>query len=189
MSFRQALSIGLSALALASASPAEAVTGEALPDLVGQFTQICGRAEEAGTALPGNDVAVADAPAYFAGDLRRATESRVVKMGERYAMRAIIPSDFDPQHAVLMKCAVASGATAFAEQVERLSALLSAKPELRKTAAGFDAASFTSGATVFYIFSEPDGWVSVYKMDIMMRNIPRKYLKKGAKPLAIPSVR
>jgi hypothetical protein len=189
MSFRQALSIGLSALALASASQAGAGAGEPLPDLAGQFAQICGRADEAGTPLPGDDVAAADAPPYFAGDLRRASESRVVKMGERYAMRAIIPSDFDPQHAVLMKCAVASGATAFAEQVEHLSALLSAKPELRKTADGFEAASFTSGSTVFYIFSEPGGAVSIYKMDIMMRNIERKYLKKGAKPLPTPSVR
>jgi hypothetical protein len=67
--------------------------------------------------------------------------------------------------------------------------MLSAKPDLGKTAQGFDYAQFTAGLTGFYVYSEPDGWVSIYKWDIMMRNIDRKHLKKGAKSIPSPSVR
>jgi hypothetical protein len=188
MSIRYAL--GLLALSIASAPLAEAARAEEpLPDLAGQFKQICGTTSEAGPSLPGADIAAADAPGFFAGDLRRAIESRVVKFGDLYAMRALVPSSADPQHAVLLKCAVASGSTSFSEQVERLSAMLSARPSLGKTAQGFDYAQFTAGMTAFFVYGEPDGWVSIYKMEIMMRNIDRRYLKKGAKPVPVPSVR
>ena len=181
---------GLLTLSIASASLAQPARGqEPLPDLAGHFQQICGTTAEAGPSLPGDDVAAVDAPGFFAGDLQRAEESRVVKIGERYAMRALVPSSADPQHAIFLKCAVASGPASFSEQVERLAAMLSAKPDLGKTAQGFDSARFTAGLTSFVVYGEPDGWVSIYKWDIMMRNIPRKYLKKGARPAPVPSVR
>jgi hypothetical protein len=123
------------------------------------------------------------------GDLQRATESRVVKIGDRYAMRVLMPSAADPTHALLLKCAVASGSTPFSEQVDRLTAMLSAKPDLGKTAQGFDYAQFVSGTTGYYLYAEPDGWASIFKLNILMRNIPRKYLKKGARPAPAPSVR
>jgi hypothetical protein len=188
MSIRRALNLlalSIASIALASAAGAQ----EPPPSLAGQFQQICGTTGEAGPSLPGDDVAAADAPGFFAGDLRRATESRVVRIGDRYAMRALVPSSADPQHAVWLKCAVAAGPTSFSEEVDRLSAMLSAEPDLGKTVQGFDYARFSAGLTGFSVHSEPDGWVSIYKMDILMRNIPRKYLKKGARPAPAPSVR
>ncbi|HEX9946856.1 MAG TPA: hypothetical protein VGA98_04880 [Allosphingosinicella sp.] len=177
-------------LAVASLAPAEwAVAQEAPAGLAGHFQQICGTTAEAGPTLPGGDVAAADAPAFFAGDLRRATQSRVVKFGERYAMRAMVPSSADPRHAVWLKCAVASGAASFSGEVDRLAAMLSAKPDLGKTAQNFDYARFTAGLTSFSVHAEPEGWVSIYKMDLLMQNIPRKYLKKGARQAPLPSVR
>jgi hypothetical protein len=187
MSFRFALNAGL--LAVASMAFARAALAQEATGLAGQFQQICGTAAAAGPPLPGADVAAADAPGFFAGDLGRATQSRVVKFGDRYAMRALVPSSADPRHAVWLKCAVASGPASFAEEVERLSAMLSAKPNLGKTAQDFDYARFTSGLTSFSVHAEPDGWVSIYKMDLLMQNIPRKYLKKGAKAAPAPSVR
>jgi hypothetical protein len=182
----------LSLLALCAASIALAdasIAQEPLPSLAGQFQQICGTTSEAGPGLPGDDVAASDAPGFFADDLGRATDSRVVKIGDRYAMRALVPSSADPEHAVWLKCAVASGPASFAEEVDRLSAMLAAKPDLGKTAQDLDYARFTAGLTSFSVYSEPDGWVSIYKMDILMQNIPRKYLKKGARPAPAPSVR
>lgn len=162
---------------------------EPLPDLAGHFQQICGTTNEAGPSLPGNDIAASDAPGFFAADLRRAVDSRVVTIGERYAMRALVPSSADPEHAVLLKCAVASRATSFSEQVARLSAMLSVTPDVGKTQQGFDYAQFRAGLTSFSVYVEPDGWVSIYKMDIMMRNIDPRHLRPGARPAPIPSVR
>ena len=182
--------LGFLALSSASVLPAGAVGAEEPPlHLADQFKQVCGTTAEAGPALPGSDVAASDAPGFFAGDLRRTTESRVVKIGERYAMRALVPSSTDPERAVWLKCAVASRPASFAEEVGRISAMLSAKPDFGKTAQDFDYARFTAGLTSFAVHSEPDGWVSIYKMDLLMRNIPRKYLKKGARPAPAPSVR
>ncbi|HMG48770.1 MAG TPA: hypothetical protein VK614_15085 [Allosphingosinicella sp.] len=190
MSARHALDGGLSALSIASIFLAEAAGAqEPLPDLAGHFQQICGTTSEAGPSLPGNDIAAAEAPGFFADDLRRADASRVVTIGDRYAMRALVPSSADPQHAVLLKCAVASGSTSFSAQVERLSAMLTATPRLGKTSQGFDYAQFIAGATSFSVYSEPDGWVSIYKMDIMMRNVDPRYLRRGARPAPVPSVR
>jgi hypothetical protein len=67
--------------------------------------------------------------------------------------------------------------------------MLSTKPSLGKTVQDFDYARFSAGPTSFSVYAEPDGWVSIYKMDLMMQNIPRKYLKKGARPAPAPSVR
>ena len=190
MNIRHALDGGLFALSIASIFLAEAARAqEPLPDLAGHFQQICGTTSEAGPNLPGNDIAAADAPGFFVGDLQRAEDSRVVTIGDRYAMRALIPSHADPQHAVLLKCAVAAGSTSFSEQVERLSAMLSATADVGKTAEGFDYAQFRAGATSFSVFGEPDGWVSIYRMDIMMRNIDPRYLRRGARPAPIPQAR
>ncbi|HYE27715.1 MAG TPA: hypothetical protein VEA61_05725 [Allosphingosinicella sp.] len=180
----------LSALALAAVSQVGAAHAQAPPpDLAAQFQQICGTAGKGAPSLPGDDVATADSPGFFAGDLRRAVKSRVVKIGDRYAMRAIMASGFDPRHAIIFKCAVASGSASFPEEVDRLAAMLSAKPDLGKTVQDFDYAQFRAGTTSFSVYSEPGGWVSIYKMEIMMRNIDRKYLKKGARPVPLPSVR
>ncbi|HZF93345.1 MAG TPA: hypothetical protein VEZ20_00580 [Allosphingosinicella sp.] len=186
MSRPKAIAAGLFAL-LAFAAP---VAGQERPaDLAVHFQQICGTTSEAGPALPGNDMAAAQAPAFFASDLRRAEQSRVVAIGDRFAMRALMPSSADPRHAAVLKCAVASGATSFSEQVERLSAMLSQTPVLGKTDQGFDTARFTAGTSAFFIFGEADGWVSIYRMDILMRNIDRRYLKRGARRAPPPSVR
>ena len=188
MNVRRALGLSmLCALSLLAAVESRAQGPQA--DLADQFKQSCGITSEAGPSLPGNDVAAAEVPSFFVGDVRRAAQSRVVKIGERYAMRALVPSSADPQHAVFLKCAVAAGSTSFAEQVDRISAMLSVKPILGKTVQDRDFARFSVGITSYSVHSEPDDWVSVYKMDIMMRNIPRKYLKKGAKPVPLPSVR
>lgn len=177
-------------LAVAPVSQAGAAAAPEAPlGLASHFQQICGTTAEAGPALPGDDVAAADAPGFFADDLRRATESRVVKIGDRYAMRALVPSSADPQHAVFLKCAVASGSTSFREVVDGLSAMLSAQPRLGKTAQEFDYAQFSAGLTGYSVYGEPDGWVSVYKLDILMQNIDPKYLKRGARPAPAPSVR
>ena len=191
------LSAGLGLLLMLAAASLTAQTApveaqptaqEPLPDLAGHFRQICGTTGEAGPRLPGTDVEAADAPGFFAGDLRRATQSRVVAIGDRYAMRALIPSSADPQHAVFLKCAVAAGATTFSDQVERLSAMLSATPRLGQTGQGFDYAQFTSGPTGFIVYAEPDGWVAIYRMDILMTNVDPRYLRRGARPAPAPSV-
>jgi hypothetical protein len=181
---RNATARAIAVAAIFAAGTAAAGAQEPLPDLAGQFQQICGTTGEAGS-----DIAAADAPGFFAGDLQRATESRVVRIGERYAMRALMPSSADPEHAVLLKCAVASGGTSFAEQVQRLSAMLSATPNIGKTPQGFDYAQFNVGMTGYSVYGEPAGWVSVYRMDIMLRNIDRRYLRRGATPAPAPSVR
>jgi hypothetical protein len=156
------------------------------PPVVDQFAQICGIAEARTTPLPGNDVATSDAPTFFANDLRRAIDSRVVKVGEHYAMRAVVPSDFDPQHAVLVKCALGSGQASFSEVLRQLSERISAKPTTGKTVQEFDYAQFRQGTTSFAVFSESNGWVSIYRMDVMMHNIDPRFLKKGAKPVPVP---
>ncbi|HEX2763838.1 MAG TPA: hypothetical protein VHM92_08385 [Allosphingosinicella sp.] len=183
---RFALCIAFATLGTGGSQPARAT--DPLPSLADQFKEICGAAGENGPALPGEDIAAADAPGFFAADLQRAEQARVVKLGGRYAMRALVPSSADPQHAILLKCAVASSA-GFADEVARLSALLSAQPQIGKTGQGFDFAQFITGATSFSVYSEPEGWASIYKMDIMMRNVPKKYLKKGAKPQSLPPIR
>jgi hypothetical protein len=189
MSIRHAPAAALLALCVAAIFPvATASAQEPSPGLADRFSQICGTTAAAGPGLPGTDVASADAPGFFAADLRRATDSHVVKIDDVYAMRAIVPSDFDPQYAVFLKCAVASPA-AFAQQADRLSTILSAKPATGKTGQGFDYARFSAGTTTFVVFGEADNWVSIYKIEIMMRNIDPKYLKRGAKPAPAPSVR
>jgi hypothetical protein len=190
MSIRHALNRGLFACSVASIFLAQAGSAQQpTPDLAGHFQQVCGTTSEAGPDLPGTDVATADAPGFFVGELRRATDSRVVSIGDRYAMRALIPSSADPQHTMLVKCAVASRSTTFSEQVERLSAILSLTPTLGKTVQDFDYAQFRAGMTSFAIYGEPDGWVSIYRMDILMRNIDPRYLRRGATPAPAPSVR
>jgi hypothetical protein len=67
--------------------------------------------------------------------------------------------------------------------------MLSSTPVLGKTQQDFDYAQFRVGMTSFAVYSEPDGWVSIYKMDIMMRNIDPRYLRRGARPAPLPSVR
>jgi hypothetical protein len=180
-----ARAIAVAAVFVAGAAGAQ----EPLPDLAGHFQQICGTTGEAGPALPGSDIAAADAPGFFASDLQRASESRVVRIGERYAMRALMPSSADPEHAVLLKCAVAAGGASFAEQVQRLSAMLSATPNVGKTPQGFDYAQFSAGMVGYSVYGELDGWVSIYRMDIMLRNIDPRYLRRGARPGPPPSVR
>jgi hypothetical protein len=176
----------LALIALAEAAGAQ----EAPPALAAHFRQICGTAAEAGPELPGSDIAVADAPGFFAADLGRATQSRLVKVGDRYAMRALVPSSADPQHLVFLKCAVASGPTSFQETVDALSAMLSSQPRLGKTTQDFDFAQFEGGTTNFFsVYAEPNGWVSIYRMDMLMQNIDPKYLKRGARPAPAPSVR
>jgi len=182
--------IAFLALLVAAIVPVEAAGAqEPSPDLTGRVKQICGTTAEAGPALPGTDIAAADAPGFFAGDLGRAVESRVVQTDGGYAMRALVPSSADPQHAVFLKCAVAARSASFPQQVDRLSAMLSATPRTGKTGQGFDYAQFAAGMTTFIVYSEPDNWVSIFRMDILMRNIDPKYLKKGAKPAPAPSVR
>ena len=178
------LAFPFASLCIAEAAGAQ----EPMPGLAAHFQHICGTAAEAGPSLPGTDVAAADAPGFFAGDLRRATESRVVKIGDRFAMRALVPSSADPQHLVILKCAVASSAS-FSAEVEALAAILSASPTFGKTAQGFDYARLGSGERTFAVYGEPDNWVSIYRWDMMMQNIPRKYLKKGTRPAPPPSVR
>ena len=161
MNLRHILGGGLFAFSIAAIFLAEAASAqEPLPDLAGHFQQICGTTAEAGPSLPGNDIAAADAPGFSPAIFSGPLDSRVVAIGDRYAMRALVPSSADPQHAVLLKCAVASGATSCSEQVERLAAMLSATPNLGKTAQGFDYAQFRVGMTSFAVYGEPDGWVS-----------------------------
>jgi hypothetical protein len=179
------LTLSLAAIALSGPGAAQDVT----PGLAAQFKQICGTTAEAGPPLPGDDIAATEAPGFFATDLKRASESRVVKVGERFAMRALMPSSADPQHAAMLKCAVGASGASFTEVTDAMGAMLSEKPRTGKTMQGFDYAQFISGTSGFAVYSEPDGWVSIYRMDILMRNIPAKYLKKGAKPAPAPSVR
>ena len=186
MTARTAVAAGLFAL-FALTDPAAGQ--EPAADLATQFEQICGTTSEAGPALPGNDIAAALAPAFFASDLQRAEQSRVVAIGDRFAMRALMPSSADPQHAAVLKCAVAAPSTSFSAQVERLSAMLSQTPVVDKTDQGFDYARFRAGNSAFFIHGEADGWVSIYKMDVLMRNIDRRYLRRGARRAPPPSVR
>lgn len=190
MSGPKASVLGLFALLTGSISFAEPAAGQEAPaDLAAHFQQICGTTSEAGPALPGNEITAAQAPAYFASDLERAEESRVVAIGDRFAMRALMPSSADPRHAVVLKCAIASGSTSFSEQVERLSALLSQAPVVDTWPEGRSSARFMGGGGPgFFVFGEADGWVTIYRMDVLMRNIDRRYLRRGARPAPRPSV-
>jgi hypothetical protein len=79
------LLLSLSMFALASVSLTQSADAqEAPPALAAHFQRICGTAAEAGPELPGSDIAAADSPGVFATDLGRATQSRLVKIGDRF---------------------------------------------------------------------------------------------------------
>lgn len=151
-----------------------------------QFLELCGSEQAVIARLPGEDVQTADAPFQLKQYAESATNSRVVKIGERYAMRSHNPARADPVHALIIRCAVTGHGSLFSDEVEKLSKSLSATPNVSKTGSGFESASFRSGLRSFQVFAEADGWVSVFSLDIVMHDIDPKYLKNGVKPLAIP---
>lgn len=153
-----------------------------------QFLNLCVFGQGVAQQLPGTDVAIADAPFQLKYYAEPAIASRVVKIGGIFAMRALNPSRADPSHAIIIRCAV-TGSGSFGEEVNHLSEKLAVAPQSFKTLAGFDAALFQSDQKSFQVFAEADGSVSIFRIEIMMHNIDRKYLKKGAKPVPLPSVR
>jgi len=151
-----------------------------------QFLELCGSEQALTTKLPGEDVQPNDAPFQLKHYAERAISSRIVKIGERYAMRAHNPGRADPAHTVIIRCAITGVGSPFSDEVGKLTEKLAVTPSMAKTQDGFDSASFTLGLRSFHVFAEQDGSVSIFSLDIVMRNIDPKYLKKGAKPVPIP---
>jgi hypothetical protein len=180
---RAALALGLLAMAVTASGVSRAQ--DAPPPPVDQFAQICGLKDRETQRLPGEDVAAGGAPALFTNDLNRATVSRVVRFGDRYAMRAIMPSSADPQHADVVKCVLAFEGASLDDMVGLLSTTLSAKPASHSTA---DFAFLNLERDTFFVRRGPDRWVSIVRMDVLMKNIDPGYLKKGAKPVPGPII-
>jgi hypothetical protein len=176
------------AVAATAGQPAELVQSQAQlaqTGLADRFMELCGSDQLSAARLPGEDVQLADAPFQLKYYAEGAISARVVRMGDQYAMRSQNPARGDPAHAVILRCAVTSKAQ-FSDEVNRLSEKLAVKPELGKTGNGADYASFRSGLRAFNVYAEKDEWVSIFSLDIVMRNIDPKYLKKGAKPTPVP---
>ena len=150
-----------------------------------QFLELCGSEQALATKLPGEDVLLNDAPFQLKQYAERAVSSRIVKIGERYAMRAHNPGRADPAHTLIIRCAITGSGSPFSDEVGKLTETLAVTPRMAKTQGGFDSASFTSGLRSFHVFAEQDGSVSIFSLDIVMHNIDPKYLKKGAKPVPI----
>lgn len=159
---------------------------EAPVSLTGQFIELCGSEEISQERLPGEDVQLADAPFQLAQYARNAISYRIVKVGDRFAMRSHSPSRADPIHALILRCALTGKESLLSDVVTGLSEVLGVAPVLTKTSGGFESASFRVGLRTYTAYAEPDGWVSVFSMDIMMRNIDPRYLEKGATPVSIP---
>ena len=173
--------IGMSVFTLVSASAVDAQVG--VPSPVDQFAEICGTTNEGMARLPGEDIDVSRSPPAFKMDLQRASSSRVVKIGDRYALRAIIPSQIDPVHAVTVKCALAFGPASYSEEVQKLSAKL----EKPSSASGNEnVTTFYAGNSSFFVYRDADHQVSIYKINVLIRNIDSKQLKNGATPVPGP---
>ena len=151
-----------------------------------QFFELCGTEQSLTTKLPGDDVPTADAPLQLKYYAEGAFSSRIVKIRDRFAMRSQNPGRADPVHSVILRCALTGNGSNFSDEVGRMSEKLAVEPSMGKTQGGFDSASFRVGQRSFVVFAEDNNWLSIFSMDIMMRNIDRKYIKKGAKPVAIP---
>jgi hypothetical protein len=153
--------------------------------LAEQFVELCASDQLEVKRLPGEDIPLADAPFQLKFYAEGAISARIVKIGDRYAMRSQNPSRADPVHTIILRCAVTSKGQ-FPDEVSKLSEKLGLQPKLGKTGNGADYASYRAGLRTFNVYSEQEGWVSIFSMDILMHNIDPKYLKKGTKPVPIP---
>ena len=183
-----ALNGALSALLAFTASGASA---QAIGDpLVNQFFAVCGgNGAEAQDRLPGSTVAPSDIPIYFEHDVLRSGDNhRVTQVDGTYAMRAIMRGGMDP-NSILIKCAVASNLTGYDQALASLSAVAGTAPRNIGGEGQPRRAMYAAADAPYQIFEEADGWVSVYRMDVLIsaRGIDPDYLKEGAQPVPVPT--
>ena len=176
----------IAAAAVEPAAPDKSLEYTAPASLSEQFLDLCGSDQALTTKLPGEDVELANAPFQLRQYAEQAISSRIVKIGDRHAMRAQNAARADPVHAIVIRCGLTGSGAAFSDEVGKLTEKLATTPSISKTQGGLDAASFRSGVRSFHVYAEPDGSVSIFSLDIMMRNIDPKYLKKGTKPVPLP---
>jgi len=158
--------------------------------LVEQFFAICGgNGVEAQDRLPGLTVPLSDIPTYFEHDVQRSGENhRVTQFDGSYAMRAIMRAGMDP-NAILIKCAVASNLTNYDQALASLSSIAGATTRNVGAEGELRRAMFVASEAPYQIFEEADGWVSIYRLDVMIsaRNIDPDYLREGAQPVPVPT--
>jgi hypothetical protein len=158
--------------------------------VVEQFFSVCGgNGVEAQDRLPGVTVAPSDIPAYFESDVQRSGENhRVTQIDGVYAMRAIMRAGADP-NAIVIKCAIASNLTGYDQALASLSAVAGTAPRNLGGDGQLRRAMFAVANVPYQIFEEAEGWISIYRMDIMIsaRGIDPDYLREGAQPMPVPT--
>lgn len=179
------LPITCAVLALAAGTAAH---GQEALEPVDLFFAICGGNDvEATESLPGETVERAESPSYFESDLRRTEDYRVTKLENGYAMRAIMRSRVG-QNSIIIKCALSSNEITYDDAFIALSRTLGKDLTEMGTEETGKRSMISSGSGAYQLFEERDGWLSLYRLEIMIsaRDIDPKYLKEGAQPVPIP---
>lgn len=177
-------------LCLLSALPAHAEDSEG--SAVVRFLHMCGSKDnEALESLPGKTISKKNAPKYFGRDLARSGKNhRVTKVDGEYAMRAVMqgPAGLG---ATLVKCALGTDKMSYDDALAQLVAVAGEEPMIIEMENLPRRAAFTSREAPYQLFEERDGWISIYRMDILIsaEGVDPKYLKEGAEPVPIPDAR
>ena len=178
--------------ALMFAAGASAQGQETADSAVDRFFTICGgHGVSAVDRLPGESITSDETPRFFESDVRRSgTNHRLTRTDGGIAMRAVMQGDADPR-AIIVKCAFATDQTSYDTALAELAAAAGGKPYESGGEGESRRAMFMSADAPFQIFEEADGWVSIYRMEILInaRGIDPDYLKEGAKPVPIPRAR
>ena len=174
-------------LCLLPVLPAQAEGAEGTA--VDRFLHLCGSKEsEAVESLPGKSVSKKKAPKYFERDLSRSGDNhRVTKVNGEYAMRAVM-SGAPGMGSILIKCALGTDKMSYDDALAQLAYVAGEEPmniDMENTPR---RAMFASMDAPYQLFEERDGWISIYRMDILIsaEGIDPKYLKEGAEPVPVP---
>ena len=174
-------------LCLLPALPVQAEEAEGTA--VDRFLHLCGSKEIAAVgSLPGMTVSKENAPRYFGRDLARAGDNyRVTKMDDEYAMRAVL-SGAPGTGAILIKCALGTDKMSYDDALAQLAGVAGQEPMDIKMENAPRRAMFATMDAPYQLFEESDGWISIYRMDILIsaEGIDPKYLKEGAEPVPVP---
>lgn len=177
-------------LCLLPAFPAQAE--EAEETAIDRFLYLCGSKDsEAVESLPGKTVSKKNAPRYFGRDLARSGDNhRVTKVDGEYAMRAVMPGA-PGMRTILIKCALGTDKMSYDDALAQLADVAGEKPMDIQTENTPRRAMFATMDAPYQLFEESDGWISIYRMDILIsaEGIDPKYLKESAEPVPVPRAR
>ncbi len=173
---------------LLPALPAQAEE-EADRTAVDRFIHLCGSKDsEAVESLPGKTISKKNAPKYFGRDLARSGDNhRVTKLDGVYAMRAVM-SGPPGMGSILIKCALGTDKMSYDDALAQLADVAGEKPMDIEIVNTPRRAMFATMDAPYQLFEERDGWISIYRMDILVsaEGIDPKYLRDGAEPVPVP---